>query len=192
MGKYDNFNNDEAIKQAEKDLNKLRRKRRADPYQISLAEEKLKNALLFQTCQAFTAFSNDAPNGRILFNDDKKLMLFIDVLIPYKKIKSYRILERSYTKQESDTSMWDVLACGHVGRKLAGDFGAITFAQARANSAQTISTQVKDGFIFQVILKNNMYYQCAVPNHGVIFNKIHPKWLELGTKIQRIIDGTND
>ena len=191
MGKYDNFYNEEAIKQAEKELNKLRRKRRADPYQISLAEEKLKTALLFQKCQAFTAFSADAPNGRVLFNDDKKLMLFIDVVIPYNKIKSYRILEKSYIKQESDTSMWDVLACAHVGRELAGELGAITFAQARANSAQTISTQVEDGFLFQVILTNDIYYQCNVPNHGVVFNKIHPKWLELGTKIQRIIDGTN-
>lgn len=192
MGKYDNFYNEEAIAQAEKELSKLRRKRKADPYQISLAEEKLKNALLFQKCQAFTAFSNDAPNGRILFNDDKKLMLFIDIVIPYNKIKSYRILEKTSIRQESDTSAWDILACAHAGHKLAGDFGAITFAQARANSAQTISTEVADGFLFQVFLKNGQGYQCNVPNHGAVFNKIHPKWLELGKKIQRIIDGTDD
>lgn len=191
MGKYDNFYNDAAIAEAEKRLKQLRRKRRADPYQISLAEENLKTALLFQKCQAFTAFSADAPNGRVLFQDDKKLMFFVDVVIPYNKIKGYRILERTYIKQGSDTSAWDVLACAHAGHKLGGELGAIAFAQARADSAQTISTQVKDGFLFQVILKNNMYYQCNVPNHGIVFNKIHPKWLELGTKIQRIIDGTN-
>ena len=192
MGKYDNFSNEAAIAAAEARLNKISRKRKIDPYQISLAVEGLNRAKIFQRCQAFTANSAAAPNGRVLFNDDTKVMLFIDRVIPYEDIQSYRILENTYYEEGWDTSMWDVLASAHFGRKIAGDFGAIVFAQARADSAQTTYTQRQDGFIFQIILKNGEAWQCKVPNHGIIWQKIHPKWLELGTKIQRIIDGTND
>ena len=191
MGKYDNFNNEAAIAFAENKLNKLSRKRKIDPYQISLAVEELNRAKIFQHCQAFTANSSHAPNGRVLFNDDAKVMLFVDRVIPYKDIQSYQILENTYYEAGCDTSMLDVLASAYVGRQIAGELGAIVFAQARSDIARTTCTQHYDGFLFQIFLKNGQGWQCKVPSHGIIGHKIHPKWLELGTKIQRIIDGAN-
>ena len=45
-----------------------------------------------------------------------------------------------------------------------------------------------DGFLFQIFLKDGNAFQCPVQNNGVVSNKIHPKWLELGMKLQMIID----
>jgi hypothetical protein len=38
-------------------------------------------------------------------------------------------------------------------------------------------------------LKDGNGYQYEVASTRIIANKIHPKWLEVGAKIQRIIDG---
>ena len=82
MGRFDNFNNTKRISAIQKKLDKLTRKRNPNQFEIEMVQKELDVAKLFETCQIFKAFSNFAPNEKIMFNDDKRVVLFFDRLIP--------------------------------------------------------------------------------------------------------------
>ena len=191
MGKFDNHSNAKNIKKAQKKLDKLTRKRKPDLYQIELAKGELNTAKMFESCQIFKSINNRAPNERILFSDDNRVMLFINKLIPYDNIQSYCILENVVTGAHTVTRSRGAVSRAIVGHVIAGGVGAIVGAASAGSTSDTTYYKRGDGFVFQVFLKDGNGFQCDVENDGVISNKIHPKWLELGTKIQRIIDGLN-
>ena len=189
MGKYDNHNNIKNIKKAQKILDKLSRKRKPDLYRIELAQEALRVAKLFETCQIFKSINGRAPNERVLFSDDNRVMLFVDKLISYDDIQSYRIIENLVTRSRTDTKQKGTVSRAIVGGAIAGGIGAVVGAMSAGSQSQTTQYQTGEGFLFQIFLKNGEGFQFSVENDGVISNKIHPKWVELGTKIQMIIDG---
>jgi hypothetical protein len=191
MGKYDNYDNAKNIKKAQKNLDKLTRKRKPDQYKIELAREKLDIEKLFESCQIFKSSNNRAPNDRVLFSDDNQVMLFGNKLIRYKDIKSYQIVENVISKSYTVTRQSGVIPRAIVGHAIAGDMGAVVGAMTADSHSDTTYYQTGDGFNFQVFLKSGGGYQLFAENDGFFFNKIHKKWLELGTKIQRIIDGKN-
>ena len=191
MGKYDNYSNSENIDKAQRKLDKLSKKRRPDQYQIDLARAELDTAKLFQSCQIFKSFNGRAPNTAILFSDDNKVMLFGDKLIHYEDISSYRIVENIESKSYTVTKQTGAVSRAIVGGAIAGGVGALVGAMSADSRSNTTHYQVGNGFYFQVFLKDGNGYQYFAENDGMFSNKIHPKWLELGTKIQRIIDGTN-
>jgi hypothetical protein len=78
-----------------------------------------------------------------------------------------------------------------VGHAIAGDIGAIVGAMSAGSSSETTYYKKKDGFLFQVFTKDGLQHYCELPSVWAYSNKIHPKWLEVGAKIQRIIDGKN-
>lgn len=191
MGKYDNYSNIKNIKKAQKKLDRLTRKRKPDLYKIELAEEELKTAKLFESCQIFKSFSEFAPNERVMFSDDNRVMMFIDRLIRYEDIKSYLIVEKIISGADTVTKSSGAISRAIVGHAIAGDIGAVVGAMSADSHSETTYYQYGKGFFFQIFTKDDMRYSYEVENNGIIFNKIHPKWLELGTKIQRIIDGRN-
>lgn len=191
MGKYDNYNNAKRIRKAQKKLDKLTRKRKPDLYKIELATEELKAAKLFERCQIFKSINNRAPNEHVMFSDDNNVMSFGNKLIRYDDIQSYRIIENVISKSQTVTRKHGAISRAIVGHAIAGDLGAVVGAMTADSYSDTTHYQKGDGYYFQVFLKNGNGYQLYAENDGFFFNKINPKWKELGTKIQRIIDGTN-
>ena len=191
MGKYDNFSNIKNIQKVQKKLDRLMRKRKPDLFKIELVQEELNTAKLFERCQIFKAFHGDAPNERVLFSDDNRAMLFGNCLIKYKDIKSYRIVEQLVSSSNSGSKAKDVITGAIAGHIIAGNVGAIVGAIAAEDDSETTCYQYGDGFEFQVFLKNGNGYALEIGNIGVFTNRIHRKWIELGKKIQRIIDGKN-
>lgn len=191
MGKYDNFSNTKNIKKAQKKLDRLTRKRKPDLYKIELAQEELDTAKLFESCQIFKAFHGDAPNERVMFSDDNRVMMFVDRLIRYEDITSCRIVEQIVSGSDTVTKSKGAVSRAIVGNVIAGGVGAVVGAMSADTHSETTHYKYGDGFEFQVFTKNGKVYSYEVSNIGVISNRIHPKWVELKTKIQRIIDGKN-
>ena len=191
MGKYDNHSNAKNIAKAQKKFDKLSNKRKPNIYRIEQARKELDTAKLFESCQIFKSFDGRAPNAGILFSDDNKVMLFFDKLIRYEDIKSYRIVENFEPESHAVTKQRGAVSRAVVGGVIAGDIGAVVGAMSADSHSHTTYYQVGDGFYFQVFLNDGDGYQCYVENNGIISNKIHPKWLELGTKMQMIIDSNN-
>lgn len=191
MGKYDNYSNIKNIKKAQRKLNRLTRCWFQNPSKIERAKEELATAKLFESCQIFKAFHSHTPNEHVMFSDDNKVMWFINHLIRYEDIKSYSIVERVVSKSHTVTKRDGVISRAIVGHAIAGDLGAMVGAMSAESSSETTYYQKRDGFIFQIFTKDGGQYYCELPNFGVFSNKIHPKWVEVGTKIQRIIDSTN-
>lgn len=191
MGKYDNHSNAKNIKAAQKKLDKLSNKRKPDLFKIEQAKEELETAKLFESCQIFKSFSDSAPNTKILFSDDNRVLLFVDKLIHYDDIKSYQIVEKFEDKSYTTTKKHGVVTRALVGNVVAGGIGAVVGAASAGSTSRTTHYREGNGFYLRVFLKDGEGYEWYIPNHHDFSNKIHPKWLELGTKLQMIIDGKN-
>ena len=189
MGKYDNFSNSKNIKKAQRKLDRLTRKRNPDRYAIELAQEKLNKEKLFESCQIFKAWHTYAPNEYVMFSDDNRVMWFFDEVIRYEDIKSYSIAERIVSGSHTTTRSNGAVSRAIVGHMIAGDIGAVVGAMSADSSSETTYYQKANGFFFQVFTKDGVRHYCELPSVWAYSNKIHRKWLELGTKIQRIIDG---
>lgn len=189
MGRYDNFHNTKNIEKAQKKLDKLLSKRKPDQYQIDLAREALAQAKLFESCQIFKSFSGYAPNENIMFSDDNRVMWFIKYLIPYDEVSSYSIVENVVQKAQTQTKSRGVISRAIIGGAIAGGVGAVVGAASAGSKSQTTYYNEGKGFFLQIFTKNGERYSCHIESNGFIANKVHPKWLELGTKLQSIIDG---
>lgn len=189
MGQYDNFHNTKNIEKAQRKLDKLLKKRKPDQYQIDLAKEALSQAKLFESCQIFKSFSGYAPNENIMFSDDNRVMWFVKYLIPYDEISSYSIVENVVQKAQTQTMSKGVITRAIIGGAIAGGVGAVVGAASAGSKSQTTYYNEGEGFFMQIFTKNGERYSCHIENSGFIGNKVHPKWLELGTKLQSIIDG---
>ncbi len=189
MGRYDNFHNTKNIEKAQKKLDKLLSKRKPDQYQIDLAREALTQAKLFESCQIFKSFSGYAPNENIMFSDDNRVIWFIKYLIPYDEVSSYSIVENVVQKAQTQTKSRGVISRAIIGGAIAGGVGAVVGAASAGSKSQTTYYNEGEGFFLQIFTKNGERYSCHIESNGFIANKVHPKWLELGTKLQSIIDG---
>ena len=189
MGKYDNYSNIKNIKAAQKKLDRLTRKRKPNLYKIELAKEKLEAEKLFESCQIFNGWLYNAPKDLVKFSDDNRVMWFIDCVIRYEDLKAYRIVEKVVSGSDTVTRSKGAVSRAIVGHMIAGDIGAVIGAASADTYSETTYYQYCKDFYFQVFLKDGNGYQYEVASHGIISNKIHPKWLEVGAKIQRIIDG---
>lgn len=189
MRQYDNFHNTKNIEKAQRKLDKLLKKRKPDQYQIDLAKEALSQAKLFESCQIFKSFSGYAPNENIMFSDDNRVMWFVKYLIPYDEISSYSIVENVVQKAQTQTTSKGVITRAIIGGAIAGGVGAVVGAASAGSKSQTTYYNEGEGFFMQIFTKNGERYSCHIENSGFIGNKVHPKWLELGTKLQSIIDG---
>ncbi len=189
MGQYDNFHNTKNIEKAQRKLDKLLKKRKPDQYQIDLAKEALSQAKLFESCQIFKSFSGYAPNENIMFSDDNRVIWFVKYLIPYDEISSYSIVENVVQKAQTQTTSKGVITRAIIGGAIAGGVGAGVGAASAGSKSQTTYYNEGEGFFMQIFTKNGERYSCHIENSGFIGNKVHPKWLELGTKLQSIIDG---
>lgn len=189
MGRYDNFHNTKNIEKAQKKLDKLLSKRKPDQYQIDLAREALAQAKLFESCQIFKSFSGYAPNENIMFSDDNRVTWFIKYLVPYDEISSYSIVENVVQKAQTQTKSRGVISRAIIGGAIAGGVGAVVGAASAGSKSQTTYYNEGEGFFLQIFTKNGERYSCHIESNGFIANKVHPKWLELGTKLQSIIDG---
>lgn len=189
MGQYDNFHNTKNIEKAQRKLDKLLKKRKPDQYQIDLAKEALSQAKLFESCQIFKSFSGYAPNENIMFSDDNRVMWFVKYLIHYDEISSYSIVENVVQKAQTQTTSKGVITRAIIGGAIAGGVGAVVGAASAGSKSQTTYYNEGEGFFMQIFTKNGERYSCHIENSGFIGNKVHPKWLELGTKLQSIIDG---
>lgn len=189
MGRYDNFHNTKNIEKAQKKLDKLLSKRKPDQYQIDLAREALAQAKLFESCQIFKSFSGYAPNENIMFSDDNRVIWFVKYLIPYDEISSYSIVENVVQKAQTQTKSRGVISRAIIGGAIAGGVGAVVGAASAGSKSQTTYYNEGEGFFLQIFTKNGERYSCHIESNGFIANKVHPKWLELGTKLQSIIDG---
>lgn len=189
MGQYDNFHNTKNIEKAQRKLDKLLKKRKPDQYQIDLAKEALSQAKLFESCQIFKSFSGYAPNENIMFSDDNRVIWFVKYLIPYDEISSYSIVENVVQKAQTQTTSKGVITRAIIGGAIAGGVGAVVGAASAGSKSQTTYYNEGEGFFMQIFRKNGERYSCHIENSGFIGNKVHPKWLELGTKLQSIIDG---
>lgn len=188
MGKYDNFDNAKNIALIQKKLDKLTRKRKPNQFEIDVVQKQLDTAKLFESCQIFKAFSDFAPNDKVLFNDDKAIMLFVDKLIRYGDLQSYKIVENMTQQAFTTTKQKGTLSRAIVGGALAGGVGAVVGAMSAGSRSNTTYYESGNGFLFQVFLQDGNAYQYLIENNGIVSNKIHPKWLELGAKLQMIID----
>ena len=189
MGKYDNYSNIKNIKKAQRKLDRLTRKRRPNQYKIEQAQAKLDTAKLFESCQIFKAFHSYAPNKFVMFSDDNRVMWFISYVIRYDDIKSYRIVENYVSKAHTVTRSNGAISRAIVGHAIAGDIGAVVGAMSADSSSETTYYSEFEGFIFQIVTKDGMVHGCKLPDTGFFTRKLPPRWLELGAKIQRIIDG---
>lgn len=193
MGQYDNYDNRNRIKAATKRLEKLQRKRKPDLYATDLAKKELEQELLFSSCQIFgsgggLSRSEYNPNDNILFSDDNRVMMFVDKLIHYEDIQSYRIVGDVVQQSHTTTKRTGGISRAIIGGAIAGGVGAIVGAStARAKSNTTYYTS-EEGFLFQIFLKDGNGYQYPVPSCGVISNRLPAKWGQLSQKVQSIIE----
>lgn len=191
MGKYDNFNNAKRIRKARRKLKRRTRCLFKSQSRIAKAQAELDTAKLFESCQIFKSWHGAAPNKNVMFSDDNRVMMFYDRLIRYDDIQSYRIVERIVSKSHTVTRQSGAIPRAIVGHAIAGDLGAIVGAMSADSHSQTTYYNTGKGFIFQVFRKDGSGCQIDVESIRDFSNKIHPKWLEVGAKIQRIIDGKN-
>lgn len=191
MGKYDNYNNAKRIRKAKRKLNRRTRCLFKSQVKIAEAQAELDTAKLFESCQIFKAFNGYAPNENVMFSDDNRVMWFISHVIPYDDIVECRIGENIITKSHTVTTKHGVIPRAIVGHALAGDMGAIVGAISAGSTSETTYYQKGDGFKFQIFTKDGSRHYCDLPSVRDFSNKIHPKWLEVGAKIQSILDGTN-
>ncbi len=189
MGKYDNYSNTYNIKKAQRKLNRLTRSWFPNQAKIARAQAELDTAKLFESCQIFKAFHGYAPNENVMFSDDNRVMWFISHVIPYDDIVACRIGENLISKSHTVTKPHGAISRAIVGHAIAGDMGAVVGAMTASSTSETTYYQQVNGFKFQIFTKDGYRYYCDLPSVRDFSNKIHPKWLEVGAKIQSILDG---
>ena len=106
-----------------------------------------------------------------------------------KLFKSYQIIENIVETSYTTTQSKGAVSRAIVGGALAGGIGAVIGAATADTESNTTYYNEKDGFLIQIFLKNGKGHQLKIDNCGMISNRLHPKWLELGAKLQMIIDG---
>ena len=124
-----------------------------------------------------------------MFSDDNRVIWFIKYLIPYDEITSYSIVENVVQKAQTQTKSKGVISRAIIGGAIAGGVGAVVGAASAGSQSQTTYYTEGEGFFLQIFTKSGDRYSCHIESDGFISNKVHPKWLELGTKLQSIIDG---
>lgn len=189
MGKYDNYDNAQRIRKARRKLNRRKRCLFKSQSRIAKAQTELDEAKLFSSCQIFKSWNGDAPNKNVMFSDDNRVMWFISSVIPYDDIVACRIGENLITKSHTVTTQHGVIPRAIVGHAIAGDLGAVVGAMTANSTSETTYYQKGNGFKFQIFTKDGYRHYCDLPSTHDFSNKIHPKWLEVGEKIQSIIDG---
>lgn len=197
MGRYDNYSNKRNIIKAEKYLNKLKNKRKPNLYKIDQAEEDLAIQKLFETCQIFGREdlfkSGDDPNSSIMFSDDNKVVLFGDTLIKYNEIKSYcfitNIVKQAHTTTETHKN--GTIGRALVGGALFGVTGAVVGAVSAGSTSESNTTysEEKNGYKLKINLIDNSAYEMDIPN--TLFGGIPKSWVELGTKLDKIINSNH-
>ena len=186
MGKYDNFDNKANIKKAQKHLNKVLRKQ--DKFQIDLAKKELDNELLFSSCQKMELKTDIMSVAIMLFSDDKQVMRFTNVIIPYSELASCSITANNETIYCTSTEKKGVVSRSIIGGVLAGGVGAVIGGCTASSISQTHSYQSQNGFHFNLYLKDGKGYQCKFEGSGLFSNKIPKEWSQLVSRIQMIID----
>ena len=189
MGKYDNYDNAKRIRKARRKLKRRTRCLFKSPSRIAKAKAELDTAKLFSSCQIFKAWHGYAPNENVMFSDDNRVMWFIGHVIPYDDIVACRIGENLITKSHTVTTQRGVIPRAIVGHAIAGDLGAVVGAMTADSTSETTYYQQGNGFKFQIFTKDGSRYYVDLQSIRDFSNKIHPKWLEVGAKIQSIIDG---
>ncbi|MDO4650096.1 MAG: hypothetical protein Q4B26_15765 [Eubacteriales bacterium] len=189
MGKYDNCNNSFRIKRAQKKYDKLRKKRKPDLFLIDRAKEELDNELLFSSCQIFGSknpyfCSEYDPNLKILFNDDRKLMMFGNIVIPYSQITVAQFEQAK--KQIIDTGVNSIRALSGalMGKAVAGDIGAFVGA---VSAIESRSYQIDGDLLYVIYTKDNHGRWIVVNNSNEQRKRIPKKWRQLHQKVEMII-----
>ena len=192
MGRYDNYNNRKRIEQCRKKLKKLSGKRKPNLFEIDMAQKELDTMLLFESCQIFgredLLKSINDPNADIMFSDDNRVMWFVSMLVPYEDIVSYRFLENTESVARTKTKSRGVISRAIVGGAIGGVMGAAIGAASAGSTSTTQFYESKNGFILQIELKDGMIWQYPVENSGIISNRLSPLWIQLGAKLQMILD----
>ena len=192
MGRYDNYNNRKRIEQCRKKLKKLSGKRKPNLFEIDMAQKELDTMLLFESCQIFgrenLLKSINDPNADIMFSDDNRVMWFVSMLVPYGDIVSYCFLENTESFARTKTKSKGVISRAIVGGAIGGVMGAAIGAASAGSTSTTRFYESKNGFILQIELKDGMIWQYPVESSGVIFNRLSPLWIQLGAKLQMILD----
>lgn len=190
MGQYDNYDNAKRIRKAQRKLNRRSRCLFKSQSRIALAQAELDTAKLFASCQIFKALHEYAPNKNVMFSDDNRVLWFIGHVIPYDDIVACRIGENLISKSHTVTKPQGAISRAIVGHAIAGDMGAIVGAVTASSTSETTYYQKKGyGFKFQIFTKDGSRYYCELPEFGAYRNNMHPKWLEVGAKIQDILNG---
>lgn len=188
MGKYDNYDNAKRIRKARRKLKRRTRCLFKSQSRIAKARAELDTAKLFESCQIFKASHDYAPNKNVMFSDDNRVLWFIGHVIPYDDMVACRIGENLITKSHTVTTQHGVIPRAIVGHAIAGDLGAVVGAMTASSTSETTYYQQGNGFKFQIFTKDGSRYYCDLPSIRDFSNKIHPKWLEVGAKIQSILD----
>lgn len=192
MGKYDNYSNRKNISKLQKKLDGLMSKKKQDLYAIDMLRKELETAKLFETCQIFGREdfwkSQNDPNASIMFSDDNRVFMFGDKLIHYDDLVSYAFVENKVTNAETTTHTKGAVSRAIVGGALFGGVGAVVGAATAGSKSDTTYYQTTKGFYLQVFLKDENGYQMYIPGVGMLSDKVPKKWLELGTKLQTIVD----
>ena len=192
MGQYDNYSNRKNIDKVQKKLDRLLGKKKQNLYAIDIARRELETAKLFENCQIFGREdfwkSNNNPNAGIMFSDDNRVMWFLGEVIRYEDIVSYSFVTRKTKKASTTTKKKGTISRAIVGDVLAGPVGALVGAMSSGSKSDTTFYETTDGFHLQVFLKDEHCWRCDVPKVGVFSVKIPRLWLELGMKLQMIIE----
>lgn len=191
MGKYDNFNNAQRIKKAQRKLNRRIRSWFPNQAKIEQAQSELDTAKLFESCQIFKSINGYAPNKNVMFSDDNQVMWFISSAIRYDDIKACRISEIVTNKSHTVTRQSGAISRAIVGHAIAGGIGAVVGAMSADSTSETTYYQEKRGFLFQIFTKDGLVHYIELPSNRDFSNKLPPKWLDVKAKIQSIIDGKN-
>jgi hypothetical protein len=190
MGKYDNYNNAKRIRKAQQKLDRLTSSWFPNQSKIAQAQAELDTAKLFESCQIFKASHSYAPNENVMFSDDNRVMWFISHVIPYDDIVACRIGENLISKSHTVTKPQGAIGRAIVGHAIAGDMGAIVGAMTASSTSETTYYQKKGyGFKFPIFTKDGSRHYCELPEFGFYHNNMHPQWIEVGNKIQSILDG---
>lgn len=191
MDQYNNYNNAQRIRKVQRKLDRRTRCLFKIRSRIARAQAELDTAKLFESCQIFKAFHIFAPNRYVMFSDANRVMWFFDHVIRYEDIESYSIVEKFVSKSRTTGSASDTISRIIVGHAFGGGLGALLGAMSADADSETIYYQKGQNFLFQIFTKDGLRHYCEPQNIGFFTNKIHPKWVELGMKIQSIIDSNN-
>lgn len=184
----DNYDNGPTIRMYEKVLERLRKKRHPDAFQIKLTEEKLKEARLFKSCQIFQEgflglFLDPGPG--IMFSDSNQLLWLQGVIIRYQELESYALVEDVQTATRRRVNKGNLINSAVFGKVVFDD----PLLGIWLNPPEEITTtyQSKDGYILYVRLINNSGYQVKIPRGGFFGNKMRRSWQRVCAKLSEII-----